>query len=646
MSVVPPSVGDMEAVQGAFDDLGTPLSTVTFVVVDLETTGGNPESCHITEIGAVKVVGGHVVGEFQTLVDPGEPIPPFIRLLTGITDEMVAGAPPIDEVLPAFLDFARGAVLVAHNAPFDVGFLRVAARRLELPWGAHRVVDTVPLARRLVARDEAPNHKLGTLATLFSAATPPDHRALNDARATVDVLHALLGRLGSRAATLEELIDVTTRVTPAQRRKRHLADGLPSAPGVYLFRGERDKVLYVGTSGNIARRVRSYFTAAEQRARITDMIAAATHVSTVVCATDLEARVRELRLIAEHDPPYNRRSRRPHRHPWIKLTAEPFPRLSIVHAVADDGATYCGPYAARAGAEAAIAALHDVLPLRQCHDRLARVSRRASACLLLDLGRCGGPCIGRQSWHDYQTIANRAAALLLGRSRDVLHLLADRMRALSAGERYEEAGTVRDRALALLRGAARAQRLSPLAQTPEIVAARRHPPHGWEVVSIRHGRLAGTTLTPGGADPRPFIDAMRATAEVVDAGRPPCPATHPEETDLLLRWLAADGVRLVDLVGEWSCPVGGAEGLRQAFEPVAEPPAPGRPPRPSSPASLPNPPRPARPASPSPASTRVVGPPHPAPRPRPRPPSPVGRVSPVGPLTPSEEVVARTTVAR
>ena len=120
------------AVQASFDELGTPLREVTFVVVDLETTGGSPQACEITEIGAVKVRGGEVLGEFQTLVDPGVPIPPFISVLTGITDAMVAGAPRLGAALPGLPRVRRrhgGTVLVAHNAPFDMGFLKAACAR-------------------------------------------------------------------------------------------------------------------------------------------------------------------------------------------------------------------------------------------------------------------------------------------------------------------------------------------------------------------------------------------------------------------------------------------------------------------------------------------------------------------------------------
>ena len=196
------------------------------------------------------------------------------------------------------------------------------------------MVDTAHLARQLISGDEAPNRKLSTLARLFGAATTPDHRALHDARATVDVLHGLLSRVGSLGVvTLEELSTYSSRVSPAQRRKRHLAEGLPSAPGVYLFKDSQGRVLCVGTSQDIQRRVRTYFTASEQRTRMAEMVGIAASVTPVVCETTLEAQVRELRLIALHKPRYNRRSVNPERTPWVKLTVEAFPRLSIVREV-------------------------------------------------------------------------------------------------------------------------------------------------------------------------------------------------------------------------------------------------------------------------------------------------------------------------
>ncbi|MGN6299980.1 MAG: DEDD exonuclease domain-containing protein [Angustibacter sp.] len=559
----------MQMVQGTFDDLGTALADVTFVVVDLETTGGNPNDSAITEIGAVKVRGGQVLGEFQTLVNPHLPIPPFIQALTGITTAMVADAPRIESALPAFLEFARGSVLVAHNAGFDVGFLKAAARQQGIEWPRHAVVDTVHLARQLVSRDESRNHKLSSLAALFGATTVPDHRALHDARATVDVLHGLIERVGNLGVrTLEELSSYTSRVSPAQRRKRWLADGLPDAPGVYQFKDGQGRVLYVGTSVNIRTRVRSYFTGSEQRTRMSEMVRIAESVTPIVCATTLEAEVRELRLIAEHKPRYNRRSKSPERATWVKLTVEAFPRLSIVREVRGDGAKYIGPFGSRASAEAAVAAVHEVIPLRQCVQRLSP-TRRVGSCALADMGRCGAPCTGAQSVEEYAVVVRDAVHALVGDSRQVVTALRSRMGTLADQERYEDAGEVRDRLLALVRGIARAQRIAPLAASPEIVAARPAPAGGWEVVVVRHGRLAASTVAPRGADPMPYIDAARASAEMVLPAPWPAPAAIPEETEKILRWLETPGVRLVDLDGEWTCPVGGAGGARAALEPDA-----------------------------------------------------------------------------
>ena len=542
----------MQGVQGTLDELGTPLAEVTFVVVDLETAGGSPAGAHITEVGAVKIRGGEVIGEFQTLVNPAEPIPAFISVLTGITDQMVAGSPRIHSVL------------VAHNAPFDISFLKAAATLTDHSWPPFRVVDTAHLARQLISKDEAPNRKLGTLARLFGAATTPDHRALHDARATVDVLHGLLSRVGSLGVvTLEELSTFSSRVSSAQRRKRHLAEGLPSAPGVYLFKDSQERVLYVGTSADIQRRVRTYFTASEQRTRMAEMVGIAASVTPVVCQTTLEAQVRELRLIAQHKPRYNRRSLNPERAPWVKLTAETFPRLSIVREVKADGAQYFGPFNTRLAAESAIAAVHEVLPLRQCTNRLT-ASGRSADCVLAEMGRCGAPCSGGQSIQDYAVVVEQAAQMIEGDSREVVGALRERMSSLSGQERYEDAGAVRDRLAHLVRAAARAQRISPLAKSAEIVAARPAPPGGWEIICVRFGRLAGTTVTPRGGDPRVFVEALVASAENV--GPSPGPAASAEETEKILRWLDSPGVRMVAIQGEWTCPVHGAGAARDTLD--------------------------------------------------------------------------------
>jgi DNA polymerase-3 subunit epsilon len=184
------------------------LRDTIFVVVDLETSGSSCEHDAITEIGAVKVCGGEVLGELATLVDPKRSMPPRIVELTGITPAMLVDAPTIEQVLPAFLEFADGAVLVAHNAAFDIGFLRAASRQCGIAWTHPPVLCTVQLARRVLSREEAPRVSLAALADLLGATVTPTHRALDDARATVDVLHALIERVGNQA------VDTRRRAAP------------------------------------------------------------------------------------------------------------------------------------------------------------------------------------------------------------------------------------------------------------------------------------------------------------------------------------------------------------------------------------------------------------------------------------------------
>ncbi|RNL64244.1 DEDD exnuclease domain-containing protein [Nocardioides marmoriginsengisoli] len=545
--------------QMSFDELGRPLRDLTFCVVDLETTGAAiSQGSMITEIGAVKVRGGEVLGEFQTLVNPHTAIPPFIAVLTGITNGMVAQAPPIESALPAFLEFARGCVLVAHNAPFDVGFLRHFSESLGHAFPRFEVLDTARLARRIVTRDDAPNCKLSSLAIAFGSTTTPNHRALSDARATVDVLHGLFERLGSLGVhTLEELQTFSSRVSTAQRKKRHLAEALPHEPGVYLFRDDKQQVLYIGTSRDLRTRVRSYFTASETRSRMGEMVGIASRVDGITCATPLEAEVRELRLIAQHKPPYNRRSRFPEKVHWLKLTNEAWPRLSLVRKVLDDDADYLGPFSSRKRAEKSLAALHQTFPVRQCSEKLPLAPSR-SACVLAEMERCLSPCDGSVDLDSYALMVADLRANLLARADEVVDAISVKMDELSAEERFEDAGIHRDRLAAFVRAASRTQRLSALTRCAEVSAARREDDGRWAVHVIRFGRLAGAGVIPPDAHAGEYVELLRASSETVPAGLGPTPAATAEETEKVLRWLESPGVRLVRVDGDWVCPVRGA----------------------------------------------------------------------------------------
>ena len=204
----------------------TLLKDTTFAVIDLETSGGSPKSgAGITEIGVVKVRGGVVLGTFQSFVDPGHSLSSFITQLTGISDDMLLSAPFIDEVLPTLFEFLGSpdeTVLVAHNSPFDMSFLKAAALVHEYEWPNYLTVDTARLARAVLDRDEVVNCKLGTLAEFFNTSVSPNHRALDDALATVDVLHGIIERLaGHEVSTFEEMRNFPSR---NRRVKRPISD--------------------------------------------------------------------------------------------------------------------------------------------------------------------------------------------------------------------------------------------------------------------------------------------------------------------------------------------------------------------------------------------------------------------------------------
>src|SRR5947208_3963257 len=242
-----------------------PLEAATYVVVDLETTGLRPGTSRICEIGAVRVTELELAEEFQTLVDPRVPLGPTISALTGLRDSELRGQPRAPVAVRRFLAFAGDAVLVAHNPRFDLSFLDRETERLTGARLAGPVVDTVGLARRLLA-GRTPRAGLASLSQFFGTAARPCHRALPDAQATAEILVQLIGLAQERGArTVADLVDLAAPRVRKVYAKRTLAFGAPASPGVYLFRDRHDQVLYVGRARDLRSRLRSYFRSDRQR---------------------------------------------------------------------------------------------------------------------------------------------------------------------------------------------------------------------------------------------------------------------------------------------------------------------------------------------------------------------------------------------
>ena len=511
--------------QRSFDDLGAPLHQVTFCVVDLETTGATAESCEITEVGAVKVRGGECLGTFQTLVNPGRSIPRSISVLTGIDDSMVVPAPTIDEVLPSLLEFVGGAVLVGHNLRFDVSFLDAALQRADRPRLANACVDTCALARRLV-RDEVPDCRLGTLASRFRLSHTPTHRALDDALATADLLHTLLERAAAYGVLgLDDLLTLPTMGGHPQAAKLRLTSSLPREPGVYTFRDRNGRVLYVGKATDLRARVRSYFSTDDRR-KIGPLLREAASIDHAVCSSSLEATALEARLLGRLTPPYNRQGTAWHKSAYVKLTDEPFPRLSVARRGGGRALAVLGPLASARVARLVVDAIESVVPLRRCTS-VVRGGRalRDGICSAAQLGVATCPCADPSDAcaAAYHATVQRLLRAIEDEPGLLLEPLHERMSALAGAERYEQAADIRDRAAALAAALRRQRRLDQLRASGRVELALPGGAGavldgGRVVASWREGELAleGTrSLAPPADDPDPSAPATAAVAAEV-----------------------------------------------------------------------------------------------------------------------------------
>jgi DNA polymerase-3 subunit epsilon len=429
------------------------LEHATYVVVDLETTGLRPGRSGICEIGAVRLRGFEVEAEFQTLVDPGLPIAPGASAVTGLRNEQLRGAPGPAQAVHRFLDFAGDGVLVAHNARFDLAFLDRETERLTGSRIGSAVVDTVRLARTLLAGRVA-GFGLAQLAWFLDTAERPCHRALPDARATAELLLALIGLAQERGA--RTVADLTALAATRTRRlldKRHLAYGAPTRPGVYLFLGRNDQILYVGRARDLRSRLRSYFRSDRQRPAVEAALAAAERIEWRVKGSELEAALEELRLIRDLRPPGNARVSRPERQVWLRRRG--------VSVVASSRPSPVGPLRSR------------------------RTAQLAARVLTPDE---------------------------LDRPESALPRLRRRLRELSDAQRFEDAGRLRDRIAGLERVCRELSRLERVRRLECCVLVPAQEPGRVLAVFVAGGRVAAKRTLPAGGGAALEVEAGLAAA--------------------------------------------------------------------------------------------------------------------------------------
>jgi DNA polymerase-3 subunit epsilon len=523
-------------VQRTFDDMGVPLSDVTFCVIDFETTGGAADTDRITEVGAVKYRGGECLGTFQTLVNPGVPIPPYITMLTGITEAMVFPAPRIESILGTLTHFIGDAVIVAHNARFDMGFLNAALIRDDRDPLDNKVVDTVALARRLV-RDEVPDCKLGTLASRLRLPHQPSHRALDDALATADLLHFLLERAaGFGVLGLDDLIGLPRLGTHPQASKLRLTEDLPRSPGVYVFSDVNGRILYVGKATNLRQRVRSYFSTGESRRKVGSMLRVVHRVDHIETPDPITAEILEMRLIQRLLPQYNRAGTSSNKYCYVRLTLdEEWPRLVITKNPATGKSAnglHLGPLPSRTSARLVIEAIESVVPLRRCTVRMGRnyaAPADAPVCSAAQLGVAMCPCSGTADPERYAEIVSFIVDALTVDSAPLFELLTARLTSLALAQRYEEAANVRDRMQALSQALHRQRRCDQLRSAGTLVVQRGDVEHEFDhgvLVAVRTAdRLFAPLITGSG----PVLPAL---APLLDPATPMPNGTGPLTRDL------------------------------------------------------------------------------------------------------------------
>ncbi len=535
------------------------LSDATFVVADTETTGVNPKSDRVIEIGAVRMRGGEIVERFSQLVHPGRSVPRRITEITGITTAALLGAPTIDEVLPRFRAFLGDSVLVGHNLGFDTGFLDAEAERLGLPPLDNASLCTLRLARRILRGHRSKG--LGAVADFYGIAIVGRHRALGDAEATAQVLQRFIAHLGFSESidTLHALLAYqNTRYLKGSEEPRHLKairktlDALPATPGVYFMKDAGGTVVYVGKARSLHARVRSYFTAIEAHPpRLRQLVDTVRAVEWKETGSELSALLLESRLIKEMQPRFNRAARRYRSRPFIRLdTVGGAARASVAPYILDDGAEYYGPLAGRAQAEVVIEVINRFFGLRECDD--ATFNRR-QRCLYAAMGRCLAPCVV-ESGAGYEAEVEKVRAFLLGRDTATLGTLQIAMTEAAGRREYELAGQYRDWLRALERMNSKQRGVaSPVLDHHGVIVQPGEVSGTRQCFVVRYGRHVETLTLPEemGSDESAQLQAL---LEQHFAAEPPRPERYLkreiDEVRVLSHWLYVhrDSARQVPFV--------------------------------------------------------------------------------------------------
>jgi DNA polymerase III subunit epsilon len=547
------------------DLLDQPVVQAEFLAVDTETNGLPGDLCELTEVGAVLVGGGELHDTFDSVVRTERPLSRGIQRFTGISQAMIDAAPGPREILEELGDLLAGRVLVAHSARFDTHVLRQAFDRCGLDWPSPPAICTVGLARRFAPLVR--KRGLASLAEALGIDVEEVHRALPDALTCARVFCALFPRLCANSATVGEALDLLrtrrrARRTEAAERippgERPDLSTLPDDPGVYIFRDERGKPLYVGKSVSLRSRARAHFCAPAgwtEKAEIVDYRPT---------NSELGALVLENRLIKAWRPTGNVKLKRTDRYCYLRCRLDiPYPVLEVAAEPAPGNAVNVGPLGSRALAGELADQLTSLYRLRHC-GRTLKLREHPSA--YGQMGRCVSPCLGDLDPNAYRRQLDMALSHFErpGAGDALIEEIGRRMAEASAEARYERAAALlrrRDRlawVLERLEGVLRATH-----SAPRLVLARHPVKERFDAFWLVRGRLVDWGPLPGPSElcerteraldhppgrtvvPADEVDEVRIVAGWVAEHEPPELALEPPPAEQALLAFAAGGARAV-----------------------------------------------------------------------------------------------------
>lgn len=425
-----------------------------FVVVDVETTGSDPEKNRITDIACITVLGGSIISEFSSLVNPHQFIPPYIAKMTGISNDLAFTAPEASAVMPEIFGLLsrKDAVFVAHNARFDWSFVYHSLIRAGFSPPLLQQLCTLKLARRLLSKKDKKN--VGFLANFFNIPVINRHRAYSDARATALILLELLDLTirEHNISTTDELLNLQNKPVRnfkpaplAMKRVEKTLETLPDSPGVYYFYGRAGRILYVGKAKSLKERVRSYFNFASLTSKkISELIHSLYKIEYRVTETELEALILESKEIKRLKPMHNVLDKDYRPYPFLRLTVnEDFPKLEFVSGIENDGAEYFGPFRSPYLADSLVKKIEKEYKLRKCL-KVIKPNSTNKPCFYHHIKRCHAPCAGLISKEEYAKEVEKVRSFLSGNSGGIICELETQMGIFSSNLNFEKAAELRN----------------------------------------------------------------------------------------------------------------------------------------------------------------------------------------------------------